>query len=56
MKECYDLLKKYHKKLTRQQILTLKGQIKANDLVGFKKGLRNIIRSKYETRRLCKIR
>ncbi len=56
MRECFNLLKKYKHKLTRQQILTLKGQIKANDLIGFKKGLRNIIRSKYETRRLCKIR
>ena len=56
MKECYELLRQYHKRLTRQQILTLKGQIKANDLVGFKKGLRNIIRSNNETRRLCKIR
>lgn len=50
MKECFDLLKKYKHKLTRQQILTLKGQIKANDIVGFKKGLRNIIRSIYEKR------
>ena len=43
MKECYDLLKKYHKKLTRQQILTLKGQIRANNLEGFKKGLMKLI-------------
>lgn len=43
MKECYELLKKYKHKLTRQQILTLKGQIKACDYLGFKKGLDKLI-------------
>lgn len=43
MKECFNLLKKYKHKLTRQQLLTLKGQIKANDLKGFKKGLCKLI-------------
>ena len=45
MKECFMLLKKYKHKLTRQQIQTLKGQIKANDIVGFKKGLCKLIGS-----------
>ena len=45
MKECFNLLKKYKHKLTRQQLLTLKGQIKANDTVGFKKGLCKLIGS-----------
>lgn len=45
MKECFNLLKIYKHKLTRQQLLTLKGQIKANDIVGFKKGLCKLIRS-----------
>lgn len=43
MKECYDLLKKYHNKLTRQQINTFKGQIRKGDHIGFKKGLRRVI-------------
>jgi hypothetical protein len=43
MKECFNLLKKYKHKLTRQQLQTLKGQIKANDIAGFKKGLYNIV-------------
>lgn len=43
MKECFDLLKKYKHKLTRQQILTLKGQIKKEDYEGFKKGLITIL-------------
>ena len=37
MKECFDLLKRYKYKLTRQQILTLKGQIKKGDYIGFRK-------------------
>lgn len=44
MKECYELLKKYHKKLTRQQLLTLKGQIKKEDYEDFKKGLKTILK------------
>ena len=54
MTECYLLLKKYRNILTRQQLLTLKGQIKANDIEGFKKGLNKILRRYYETRRICK--
>ena len=37
------LLKKYRHKLTRQQLLTLKGQIKVGDYIGFKKGLKKLI-------------
>lgn len=43
MKECYDLLRQYHKRLTRQQINTFKGQIKKGDYIGFKKGFKKII-------------
>ena len=43
MKECFELLKKYKSKLTRQQVKTLKGQILSNDLNGFKKGINKII-------------
>lgn len=56
MRECFNLLKKYKHKLTRQQLLTLKGQIKANDIEGFKKGLNKILRRYYENRVLCKVR
>lgn len=44
MKECYNLLKKYHKQLTRQQLQTLKGQIKKENYEGFKKGLKTILK------------
>ena len=43
--DCNDylkLLKKYRKRLTRQQLLTLRGQILSGDIVGFKKGLSKI--------------
>ena len=43
MKECYNLLKRYKHKLTRQQINTFKGQIKKQDYVAFKKGLLKLI-------------
>lgn len=46
MKECYKLLEKYHRYLTRQQLLTLKGQIKTNDIIGFKKGLKRLLDKK----------
>lgn len=46
VKECYNLLKRYHRYLTRQQLLTLKGQIKANDIIGFKKGLKRLLDKK----------
>ena len=48
MKECYKLLERYHRYLTRQQLLTLKGQIKSNDIDGFKKGLAIILKRRNE--------
>ena len=44
MNEYLKLLKKYRKKLTRQQLLTLRGQILSNDIEGFKKGLKKILK------------
>lgn len=44
------LLKRYKNILTRQQLLTLRGQILSADYVGFKKGLKNIINQKYKKR------
>ena len=46
MNEYIKLLKKYHKRLTRQQLLTLRGQILNGNIEGFKKGLQNILRRK----------
>ena len=43
MEEAYKILKRYKYQLTRQQVNTLKGQIKAGDIEGFYKGLKNII-------------
>lgn len=43
MEEAYKILKRYKYQLTRQQINTLKGQIKAGDLKGFYKGLKKLI-------------
>lgn len=43
MEEAYKILKKYKYKLTRQQVSTLKGQIKAGDIKGFYKGLKKLI-------------
>lgn len=43
MKECYKLLERYHRYLTRQQLLTLKGQIKSGNYDGFKKGLKKLV-------------
>ena len=42
MNEYIKLLKKYRKRLTRQQLLTLRGQILSGDIEGFKKGLSKI--------------
>lgn len=39
MKEMYILLKANKYKLTRQQYLTLKGQLKKGDIDGARKGL-----------------
>ena len=46
MNEYLKLLKKYRKRLTRQQLLTLRGQILSGDVEDFKKGLNKILRSK----------
>ena len=43
MNEYIKLLKKYRKRLTRQQLLTLRGQILTGDIDGFKKGLRKVL-------------
>ena len=45
--ECFKLLKCYKCKLTKQQYKTLKGQIIANDINGFRKGLFTILKRKY---------
>lgn len=42
----YKLLKHYKYKLTKQQYLTLKGQIKATDLKGAYKGIIKIVGAK----------
>lgn len=41
--EAYRILKRYKYQLTRQQVNTLKGQIKAGDIEGFYKGLKKIL-------------
>ena len=43
MEEAYKILKRYKYQLTRQQVNTLKGQIKAGDIKGFYKGLKKIL-------------
>ena len=49
MNEYIKILKKYCKILTRQQLLTLRGQILSGDIDGFKKGLQKVLRKKYGT-------
>lgn len=44
MNEYLKILKKYRKQLTRQQLLTLRGQILNGDIEGFKKGLKKLIK------------
>ena len=39
----YRLLKKYKHVLTKQQYLTIKGQVKAGDIEGAKKGLKRVL-------------
>lgn len=41
-------LKKYRHKLTKQQLLTLRGQILKGDIEAYKKGLNKLLRRKYE--------
>ena len=43
MNEYLKLLKKYRNKLTRQQLLTLRGQILSGDIEGFKKGFKKLV-------------
>ena len=45
--ECFKLLKQCKYRLTKQQYKTLKGQIIANDINGFRKGLFTILKRKY---------
>lgn len=45
-KNAYNLLKYYQEKLSFQQFKTLKGQIKAQDLAGFYKGLSKVLSQK----------
>ena len=47
MNEYIKLLKKYRKRLTRQQLLTLRGQILSGDIDGFKKGLLKCLKKCY---------
>lgn len=42
--ELYKLLKKYKYKMTKQVYMTIKGQIRNNDLIGAYKGLIKISR------------
>ena len=44
MNDYLKLLKKYRNRLTRQQLLTLRGQILNGDIEGFIKGLKKIIK------------
>ena len=44
MNEYLKLLKKYRKRLTRQQLLTLRGQILSGNVEGFKKGLKKLVK------------
>lgn len=46
-KEEFKLLKQCKYRLTKQQYKTLKGQIIANDINGFRKGLFTILKRKY---------
>ena len=46
-REWYLLTKVYKYKLSRQQYLTLKGQLKKGDIDGFRKGLFTISKRKY---------
>lgn len=47
MNEYIKVLKKYRKRLTRQQLLTIRGQILNGDIEGFKKGLKKVLSKRY---------
>lgn len=49
MNEYLKLLKKYRNKLTRQQLLTLRGQVLNGDIDGFKKGLQKCLSKCHKT-------
>ena len=40
--ECYKVLDRYKFRLSRQDYSTLRGQIRAGDLNGFKKGMQTV--------------
>lgn len=44
IKESFILLKRYRKKLSRQQVTTFKGQILSGNIDGFRTGLFNVIK------------
>lgn len=44
MIEAFKILKKYKCKLTKQQYRTFKGQILNNDIDGFVKGLKKVLK------------
>ena len=46
-KEWYLLTKVYKYKISKQQYLTLKGQLKKGDVEAFRKGLFTILKRKY---------
>ena len=45
MNDYLKILKKYCNKLTKQQLLTLRGQILSGNIEGFKKGLKKILKN-----------
>ena len=47
IKECFILLKKYRKNLSRQQITTFKGQILSGNIDGFRTGLFNVMKRNF---------
>ena len=48
MNEYLKLLKRYCNKLTKQQLLTLRGQVLNGDIEGFKKGLQKCLSKCYK--------
>ena len=47
VKTCFKLLNQYRFLLTKPQVRSLKGQILAGDLNGFKTGLSRILKKRY---------
>lgn len=48
VKACFKLLKQYKYLLTKAQASSLKGQLLAGDVQGFKTGLSKIIKRRYK--------